>query len=121
MIHGHVRDNFPRLTLALTGREGPISIEFLIDTGFDGSLALPTSLVMRLNANYIMDEVVRMADGTQRRRPVYETEIDWNGASRSAYILVLDSGMPLLGVEMVADHSVYLEMTDGGEVTVDQL
>jgi len=49
MIEGSVRDNFPRLSLNLPGLRGSQSVEFLVDTGFDGELSLPSALLAGLN------------------------------------------------------------------------
>ena len=40
MIYGQFRSRFPRLTLTLPGLKGPLDVEFILDTGFDGELAL---------------------------------------------------------------------------------
>ncbi len=45
MILGHVRDRFPRVSLSMPGRNGPLLVEFIVDTGFDGDLALPQSII----------------------------------------------------------------------------
>jgi hypothetical protein len=68
-----------------------------------------------------MDEFVRTADGAESRRPVFKVDLEWHNTRRTTYIIALDGSLPLLGVELLADSSVYLEMTDGGEVTVQPL
>lgn len=120
MIRGHVRDFLPRVMLDLPGLEGVLPVEFIVDTGFDGDLALPIALVMRLEVAFLEDRIIRLADGTHLRRPYYEFLLDWNGQERLTEITVLE-GQPLLGAILLAEHGVYLEMTDGGEVTVDPL
>ena len=45
MILGHVRDYMPRVSLLLPGVNGLVSVEFILDTGFDGELSLPPSLL----------------------------------------------------------------------------
>lgn len=47
MILGQVRRRFPRVVLALPGREGPFEVELIVDTAFDGDLALPPDLPCR--------------------------------------------------------------------------
>lgn len=66
---GHVRDSFPRLLLTLPGQDGPLTTEFIVDTGFEGELALPDSLTSRLNTLAQSTRSVRLADGTLRLRP----------------------------------------------------
>lgn len=49
MILGHVRDGFPRIVLDLTGLRGVMRVEFLLDTGFEGELAVPLALMQQLD------------------------------------------------------------------------
>ena len=49
MISGYVRDFLPQLMLILPGLQGPTQVEFILDTAFEGDLALPLSMVTKLN------------------------------------------------------------------------
>ncbi len=49
MMLGHVRQRFPRVLL-MPGQAGPLEIEFIVDTAFDGDLAVPSELALRLDA-----------------------------------------------------------------------
>ena len=120
MIYGHVRDNFPYVLLTLPGRSGPSVVEFLVDTGFDGDLALPSALVTQPEATFSFEKEVRMADGSIRRRPHYEIFLDWNEEPRLTQILVLE-GVPLLEGLLLRDYLLQIEVTDGGEVSVEPL
>lgn len=48
MLLGHVRDYAARVLLILPGEEGELTAECVVDTGFEGDLALPRSLVAKL-------------------------------------------------------------------------
>jgi predicted aspartyl protease len=48
MIYGTFRDGHPRLSLELPGRTGPIKVEFIVDTGFEGDLILPREVLRQL-------------------------------------------------------------------------
>jgi clan AA aspartic protease len=120
MTLGHVRDNFPRITLSLPGRNGPLSVEFIVDTGFDGELALPSALIGQLDASYSTERFVLLAANSPRRRPFYEVVLDGNGEPRVTDVMALD-GNPLLGVELLSGNLLQIEMTDGGEVLLEPL
>lgn len=117
---GHVRDNFPRLQLSLSGQDGRLSIEFIIDTGFEGELCLPPALASRLQTLTSASRLVRLADGTLRNRPYCDVILNWQGEVRRTEVLIME-GNPLLGVELLADCLLQIEMTDGGEVTIEPL
>ncbi len=58
---GQVRDGFPRITLSLPGKADPIRVEFVFDTGFDGELAVPMSVLHRLDATLVSNRAVQLA------------------------------------------------------------
>ena len=120
MISGHVRDNFPYVMLTLPGQSGPLTVEFLVDTGFEGDLALPDPLLMQLDADFVMDKNIRMADGSIRKRPHYVITLDWDEEPRPTEVLALE-GVPLMGISLLRNYLIQIEMTDGGEVSLEPL
>ena len=120
MILGHVRDNLPRITLPLPGITGQVFIEFIVDTGFDGELALPSALVHQLEATYQGDKPILLADSFARSQPSFVVFLEWEDEPRPTEILVLE-GVPLLGSVLLASSLLQAEMTDGGEVSVEPL
>jgi clan AA aspartic protease len=120
MIVGHVRDNFPRIAIRLPSVGQPINIEFIVDTGFDGELTLPAALIHNLNVTYKGHQTMRLADAFERTFPVYEVATDWNEERKSAIIYEI-GGNPLLGVELLAGSLLQIEVTDGGEVSIEPL
>ena len=120
MILGHVRDRFPRVSLSLPGREGAVSVEFIVDTAFDGDLALPSSLIAQLEAEIAEAQIIRFADGTERERPRYEMTLIWGDEERVTEVLALENP-PLLGVGLMEGHLLQAEMQTGGEVSLEPL
>ena len=120
MMLGHVRDFFARLALTLPGHSGPVSVEFVVDTGFEGELALPERLINQLAVSDASQRPVLLADGTRRERPFHKIVLDWHDGPRLVELLTLE-GSPLLGVELLADSLLQAEMFDGGEVSVEPL
>ncbi len=120
MILGHVRDYFPRITLTLPGLAGPAAIEFILDTGFDGQLALPGSVLNAMDASYEGNRPVQLADGSERPRPTYSLVLESDDAPRLVEVILLE-GVPLLGVELLAETLIQIEMMDGGEVSIEPL
>lgn len=120
MILGHVRDNLPRVTLPLPGVTEQVFIEFAVDTGFDGELALPSNLVRQLEAIFQGDKPILLADSFARTQPSFEVVLEWEDDSRPTEILVLE-GIPLLGSVLLAGSLLQAEMTDGGEVSIEPL
>ncbi len=117
MIFGVFRDDHPRLTLSLPSASGEEFIEFIINTGFAGDLALPLSILVRLEADAVGIDSFALADGSQLDCYVYAMRLDWNGQPRQVEVLALD-GEPLLGTRLLRQMLLQAEMVDGGEVEI---
>jgi clan AA aspartic protease len=104
----------------LPGRRGQLRVEFLVDTGFEGELSLPSNLAAELDAITIGQRPIQVADGTRSYRPLLQIEAEWTDEPRSIEVLIIENE-PLLGIEMLADNLITIEMTDGGEVAVEPL
>lgn len=120
MILGYVRDFLPRVSLTLPGQNGPVTIEFVGDTDFDGDLSLPSTLVSRLDAAFATERTLRLADGSIHRRLAYQIDLDWDDEARLTEVLILEND-PLLGAVLLDGMHVSLEMVDGGDVRIERL
>ncbi len=120
MILGHVRDGFPRIMLTLPGHSGPVPMEFIVDTAFDGDLSLPLSLVAQMQAVFLKDQPIMLADGSLSRRPVYRIALQWDAQTRFVEVVALENA-PLLGIQLMDGKLLQAEMTDGGEVSLEDL
>lgn len=120
MIFGVFRDEHPRLTLTLTGATGEFPVEFIVDTGFAGDLSLPSHLAEQLADEFSGFSERRLANGQRFQCRVHEIFLTWNDEIRPTEVLVLE-GDPLLGTVLLRDHLLQMEMTDGGEISVDTL
>ena len=85
-----------------------------MDTGFEGELTLPLSVLAQLKASPSTGRRIQLADGSQREQPVFLLMLDWNSELRLTEVLGME-GNPLLGTLLLAENMVQLEMTDGGE------
>jgi clan AA aspartic protease len=118
MMSGIFRDHLPRITLELPSRDRTIPVEFVLDTGFDGDLTLPSRLVRLLQTAPLFTSLLSLADGSIGDFPVHELVLEWNGTDRPVEVLVLE-GSPLLGTLLLDGCQVHLDMVEGGEVVVD--
>lgn len=120
MISGGFHAGHPRLTLTLDGAAGPLSVEFVVDPGFEGGLTLPARLARQLGGSYLVAVDRMLANGSLVKAPVYEVTVSWEGEDRFSEVLILE-GNPLVGTEFLADHLLTVEIPEGGEVTLEPL
>src|SRR5438874_272445 len=94
------RDGHPRVVVTLYGAAGPQAIEFTVDTGFEGDLALPSHLASALGVNPVGVRRRGLANGAVISCRFYQVPIEWISGPRAAEVLLLE-GMPLLGTALL--------------------
>ena len=118
MILGIVRDHLARVPLTLPGATEDITIEFILDTGFDGDLTLPANLLRQLDAQPLFLSLRALGDGSLVECPVYQIEMKWNEEVRSVDILALEHN-PLLGTMLLDGCHIEIDLTENGEVVIE--
>jgi clan AA aspartic protease len=118
MISGSVRDYSPRVRLTLPGQAGDQELEFVVDTGFEGEMALSDSVVRHLDASGFGTRLMFMADRTLRECSICYIELDWDDDLRTTEVLILE-GNPLIGMYLLDGHQIHIDATEGGEVTIE--
>ena len=109
------------LTLPVRGPSGQAQkLDAVIDTGYDGFLTLPLSLVEELGLPFRFRGRAVLANGSQETFGVYGVTVIWDGQPRDIEADAV--GMePLAGMLLLDSHSVYLEVSDGGRVIVQAM
>ena len=122
MIEGIVNANLEAVvTLLLRGPEGQIQqVDAVIDTGFNGYLALPPMLVANLELPTVGDGEAVLADGREVSFNVYGVTALWDGLPR--YVETGAVGdEPLIGMSMLVGYDLHVEVADGGRVTIKDM
>lgn len=120
MIVGYIRDRFPRVTLQLPGLQGPLNIEFIVDTGFDGDLSLPSSLISQIDAAASEFRLIQAVGERARQAQAFELLLDWFDEEHITEVIILENA-PLLGVGLMEGSLLQAEMQTGGEVSLEPL
>lgn len=97
-----------------------LAIEFVVDTGFTGFLALPPAAVAALGLPFLYRMWATLADGSIVRLAVHEATITWNGGQRQVRVLATGQH-PLLGTGLLDGYELVAQFTDGGMVTVEHV
>ena len=119
MIEGAVNAAFQAVvTLPLLGPAGQsMEIDAVVDTGFSGTLTLPTSVVTALGLTFRNIEQATLADGSEVEFHVYYVTVTWDGVARYIYAFVADNA-PLLGMSLLEGHDLSIRVQDGGRVLI---
>lgn len=108
------------MALLLPGRQAPVSVEAVIDTGFEGDLALSQPIILSLEAQLSGVDSFALADGSRLNCLVYEMTLEWNDDERVVEVLAMD-GEPLLGTRLMQGLLLQVEVSEGGHVQLEPL
>ena len=119
MIEGVVNAAYePVVTLAVQGQSGQSKdIEAVVDTGFNGFLTLPTTLVSELELPFISIGRATLADGNEIAYEVYGVAVMWDGKPIHVEADAADT-TPLVGMLLLDGHDLSIRVRNGGTVVI---
>ena len=112
MIEGIIRETgTPILALKIIGKgEAEVTVEGILDTGFDGFLCLPIPLAVSLGLELIDVTRTELADGTVAEDElVFAGQAEWDGTVMDVDILLTRSGDVLIGTAFLKEYLVQLD------------
>jgi clan AA aspartic protease len=95
-------------------------IEAFVDTGFNGSLTLPSSVIAALGLPWRMRGTVILGDGSSQHFHVHDAIILWHGSIRHISVEAADTH-PLVGMRLISGNHLQIEAIPGGRVTIEAL
>jgi len=115
---GRVVGHQARLGVAFRLRGQPdLEIQFVINTGFEGTLTLPESAVLAMQLPFYQRIRGNLADDGACMVAVHKATILWGG--QEAEVAVLAMGQrPLLGTMLLDGHNLTIPFVDGGVLSL---
>lgn len=92
--------------------DSKINVPALIDTGFDGYLALPISTAMSLGLKLIDTVIITLADGSTRQELVFGGKVKIGDESKISYILLTAGETALVGTQLLKDFTLSIDFPD---------
>jgi clan AA aspartic protease len=92
-------------------------IECVVDTGFEGALALPPGAVSAMGLPFLIEIDANLADNSSRKVDVHRATIAWNGVGLPVAVLAMGR-RPLLGTALLDGHTLKIDFVDNGEVSI---
>lgn len=107
-------------TLRVSGPNGhQQDIEFILDTGFQSELRLPTDLALALELAPAAFRTTYYANGPAGKEPQCPASLTWFGAERRVTVSVGDQRCdPLIGVGLLQGCTMSVTFTPGETVTL---
>lgn len=97
-----------------------VSVEAVIDTGFNGYLTLPSDLINQPGFQSAGSRGAALGNGRVVVIGVYLARVLWLGEEREVLALKIDSGS-LVGMSLLHGNRVLLEVVDDGSVIIEPL
>jgi len=94
-------------------------VEALLDTGFNGFLALPPAWIAALHLETIGQAQMVLASGEERRVQKHEAVVVSDAFDQS--VEVVEAADPLIGTELLWGCSLHVDFVLGGRVEVGTL
>lgn len=118
MIYGRIVGLQARVDVTFVRAGQPnIAIEFVLDTGFEGALALPSAAVAALGLPLDQQIVSKLADASRKLTDVYRATIGWDGTLLDVAVLAIGD-RPLLGTALLNGHTLTVDFAAGGRVQI---
>jgi len=105
----------PTARIEAIGSRQTLALTAIADTGFDGYLCLPTRLAVQLGLELIGEQLIELADGTQRYELVFTGSVKFFDQIREVQILLTNSEDSLIGTRLLNHYPLAIEFP-GGEV-----
>jgi clan AA aspartic protease len=122
MITGVVtadREAVVRLTVRGPERQ-ELTIEAVIDTGFDGWLSLPPNSIARLRLPWRQRGRAILADGSESVFDIYEGTAIWDRQPRRIPVDEAETA-PLVGMSLLWEHELVIQLRPRGRVAITRL
>ncbi|MBM3237332.1 hypothetical protein FJZ31_13650 [Candidatus Poribacteria bacterium] len=122
MITGQINQAFsPILRVTVYGNKGEVTIDGILDTGFDGFICLPIAVAVPLGLELIDVTDSELADGTiVQDELVFAGKVLWDGEVIDVDVVLTKSADTLIGTAMLMNSDVRINFHTG-EVLIEQV
>jgi clan AA aspartic protease len=119
VISGSINSELePIVRLEVQGPSGTSRhVDVILDTGFNGFLTLPSTIIRLLALPLCGRETGMLADGHIEVLDVFSADVVWEGKTVPIPVQSVDAD-PLLGMELLLGHDVLLRVAVHGAVTI---
>ncbi len=121
MIRGVVTRYEGIVRLPVFGRRGQREVvEAVVDTGYDGFLTLPPTMIRELELEWLSDGHAILADGSECLFDLYEGEVLWD---RRRMLIRIDASdaTPLVGMRLLEGFELTMQVRQEGPILIKRM
>jgi len=111
-LQGFINENLEPIVenVILVGKEERISLEAILDTGFNGMCCLPRKFQPLCELNALGIETFELADGTLVEEELYVGQILVGDVCYSVELTLTDADRALLGMQLLLDKVAIFDL-----------
>lgn len=98
--------------VTIVGWRQKISVNAILDTGFDGWVCLPMRLAVQLGLELCGFQTVELADGTQKEELVFSGEVIFGDKRGEVDISLTSGGDTLVGIGLLANSVATIDLVE---------
>jgi clan AA aspartic protease len=106
------------VTIRVEGPYGAERLDALVDTGFDGFLSLPQSVIFRLGLKRAGSILVQSANGSVSSGDSYVASVGWLAGPRQCISIVSSIEMTSIGTRLLDGSLVELDFRSARKVEI---
>ena len=95
-------------------------INAVIDTGFNGFLTLPSTVITALDLPWIASDIVTLGNGSETLFDLHGATVIWDGRYREIDVAESETE-PLIGMALLYGYKLQIEAIEGGIVRIEAL
>lgn len=99
---------------------GSWEIDCVVDTACTAELTLPPDAIQAIALPWSRSAPAEIAGGRIVECPRYKATLLWNGGRREVEVVELDDE-PLVGMALLEEHRLTMDVRDGGDVEIAPL
>jgi len=103
----------PTTKVTVGGVKGRVTLEAIIDTGFDGDICIPVKTATELGLELVGQDEFELADGSKKRGFIFEGFAILLGKKRVVEISLTDSEETLVGTNLRAGCKLTVDFASG--------
>ena len=111
----------PQIAVSVVSRDTNFWTETaVIDTGFNGWLTLPESIIQELGLTYYGQRPAVQASGEAQLFLIYGAMVSWDGEHRAVLVHQAE-GTPLIGMGLLKGSRLIMDTREGGDVIIEAI
>jgi len=96
------------------------TVEFAIDTGFTGFIALPASWIARLGLPFVGFKQATLGDGTSTMLGMFAALVHWHERILRVPVLEVEGGA-LVGMRLLHGSRLQMDVVENGPVRIEPI